>query len=256
MRIGRTRQSPLIVFCLFTPSLYSSIGSSSAGTPNPPLREVGLSFFGDETVSNTSVDPFAHAATCVDPTSDPPGQFFGIDVYTPTSRPNMLIPHKKICMQHGPVVSVKVAGVRFNLLNVTISADSCRDFYSQTLCENLKHDIPNMCEEATKMVFAMLQQIVPCKDDADCLFPNSQYVIPDFSCILTAQLQHDLCLQVQDTRTSVPCEHDEEKSTRIRDVCAYTNDFCRFVISQRHIISPLLGISIFAVSVCIVLCSM
>jgi len=165
----------------------------------------------------------------------------------------MPTPNKKICIQHGPVISVQMAGVRFNLLNVTISDDSCRDFYSQTLCKNPIHDIPDVCEEATKMVFAMLQQIVPCRDDADCLFPNNQYVIPDFSCILTAQLQHNLCLQVQDHRTSPPCENDEEKSTRIRDVCAYTNDFCRFVISQRHIISPLLGISIFAVSVCIVL---
>jgi len=241
----------MIVFCALLPSLYSS-----AGTATPPPLQVEVPFSGSKNVSSTFVDPGTHAASCLDPTSDPPGQFFGIDVYTPTSRPLMPTFNKKICIQHGPAISVKVAGVRINLLNVTISADSCRDFYSQTLCKNPKHDIPNMCEEANKMVFAMLQQIVPCRDDADCLFPNNQYAIPDFSCSWMAHMQPELCVQVQGTNTSIPCENDEEKSTRLRDVCALTNDFCQFVVSQRHIIAPLLGISIFAVSVCIVLCTM
>jgi len=241
----------MMVFCALLPSLYSS-----AGTATPPPMQVGVPFEGSENVSSTLVHPVTHAATCLDPTSDPPGQFFGIDVYTPTSRPHMPTFNKRICIQHGPVINVKVAGVRINLLNVTISADSCRDFYSQTLCQNPKHDIPNMCEEANKMVFAMLQQIVPCKDDADCLFPNNQYAIPDFSCLWMAHVQPELCVQMEDTNTSIPCENDEEKSTRISDVCALTNDFCHFVILQRHIIAPLLGISIFAVSVCIVLCTM
>jgi len=109
------------------------------------------------------------------------GQFFGIDVYTATSRPNMPTPHKKICIQHGPLIRVKVAGVRINLLNVTISADSFRDFYPQTLSKNPKHDIPNMCEEATKMVFAMFQHIVLCMDDADCLFTTPIACFPTTS---------------------------------------------------------------------------
>ena len=236
----------------------SRVASPDSGmrqkTPSPTRRATPTT--SNETHDAQQVNTIGRPkeARCVESTTPLPPQYFGIDVYKPSQRPNIPTPRHRMCISDGPAIIVLLHGVRFNILNTTLSEENCRHFYTQTVCATPKENIPAVCERATQVVFAMLQQTVECNNDADCRFPRNEYTIPKLSCAWMAQLEQELCSN--DAQKRVSCEDNDDKSTRIREACVFTDRYCRFIISQRHIVSPLLGICIFIISVVIVLCTM
>jgi hypothetical protein len=192
---------------------------------------------------------------CMDSDKTQLQQFFGIDIYPIRQFANIPTLRSNICVSDGPKIDVVINGQHWNLLNVTSSPNNCREFYKQTVCENVK-PIPQLqypCAQATEMILAVLQQVVECKNDLDCTYPRHEYTIPKFSCEWLAKLEQELCMP--DAHNQIVCEKNDRKSTRIRNACVFTDPFCHYIVTNRSFLSPLLGIFMFSISFTLIYCT-
>jgi len=194
-------------------------------------------------------------AICMDSDKTEPKQFFGIDVYSTRQSANIPTLKSKICISDGPKIDVIINGVHWNLLNITLSPNNCHEFYKNTVCANAKPilQLQYPCARATEMIFAVLQQVVECKNDLDCMYPRNEYRIPNFSCEWMATLRHELCMP--DADNQCVCEKNDMKSTRIRNACVFTDPFCHYIVTNRSYLSPLLGICMFLISFTFIYCT-
>jgi hypothetical protein len=137
---------------------------------------------------------------------------------------------KPTCVSDDQRIMVNIDNVTINLLNISISDDTCLSLYKLILCPNPKKFIVNRCRYAHHIVFAILQSMPQCIVDMNC---ESTYNVKELECKWKRQMQDEICESTQDPIQN--CTNNRAGSINIQDTCYLTNSACNFIV--KHIVS-------------------
>lgn len=134
---------------------------------------------------------------------------------------------KAVCVTDSPSIEVTLNNITFNLLNATVSDETCREMYRQFLCTDLRQNLPRQCYQAHQIVFAILDSIKTCRRNSDC---RQIYSLPPMLCSWKKRLQHEVCNGWQ--HNVFECADENSENLSVASFCFLNNPFCEFVVNN------------------------